>query len=85
MFRNFLGALTPSTPVRVLIQFGSSPVSPPLVLTVSLYKAEQELHCQLVSVVSWRQGELLLDLQQCGLQLDLGRWTLQGKICLITF
>ena len=85
MFRNFLGALTPSTPVRVLIQFGSSRVASPLVLTVSLYKAEQELQCQLVSVVSWRQGELLLDLRQCGLQLDLGRWTLQGKICLITF
>ena len=77
--RNFLGAFTTTSSLSVSISLGPSPVSPPVVVVVSLQDEVGETQCQLSLPLAWTDGEVLLGLGQCG-ELCPGEWSLQGEI-----
>ena len=85
IFRNYLGAFSPSSSLQVLVEFGPTAAQKPKVLVVTLYDDSEEVRCELVILLAWSQGQALLNLQHCaGDQFQPGLWTLQGNICLIS-
>ena len=61
------------------MSLGPSPVSPPVVVVVSLQDEVGETQCLLSLPLAWTDGEVLLGLGQCG-ELYPGEWSLQGEI-----